>query len=276
MKNRLLLLSICLLVSSTSFACGGSDDDSTSNPPPPVRAAAPKEASPAASADEIALKSGLMLVIKPTLRGLQSKEGYTLELESWQLGPARVEFSGPLRASGRATVSDQARDSGRGFIAPFFWGTGPDKVASGPLIWLSSASFREIQTGGQTTIVPTSLPGSTVAGGTGTQPIGLRKSGTETHTMTMLGRSVSVPVLVAEDDSGTRYSILDTPANPLVVAVRYGPKSTVGGSALPDGLTAGSGYDVVSVELPAPAAVKKPSSEFERPSRSGVPRNGSK
>jgi hypothetical protein len=277
MKDRLLLVSICLLMLSTLVGCGGSDeDDSPAKPAPAPRTLAPKEATPTASPDEIALKSGLSLIITPILRGRPSSERYSLDLKSWQLGPASIEFSGPMQMAGTVTIPEQARVSGKGFAAPFFWGAGSDKVASGPLIWLSSETFRELQSTGRTTIVPTSLPGSAIASGTSTQPIGLRKSGTEMHTVSMLGRSVSVPVLVAEDDSGTRYAILDTPANPLVVSVRYGPKSMVGGSALPGALTAGSGYDVVAIELPKQPTNTRPSEPLGRPSPGGSPRNGAK
>jgi hypothetical protein len=64
---------------------------------------------------------------------------------------------------------------------------------------------------------------------------------------------------VAEDATGTRYEILDTPANPLVVAIRYGARSQVGGAALPDVLLPGSGYDVVAIgSAEQPTTKKKP------------------
>jgi hypothetical protein len=276
--NRLTVLLSIAVTCLALVAC--SEPEAEDPPSPSVRPseparAAPREEGAASSADEIALKTGLTIVMKPVLRGLQSSTKYTLSLTSWQLGPASVAFAGPDNMTGSAKVSEQGREEGRAFVAPFFWGSGQDSAAPGPIVWLSRAAFRELQSKGETSIAPTSLPGGAPpGGGSGLAPLSLKKTGTATHLMTMLDRQVRVPVIVAEDDSGTQYSILDTPANPLVVSVRYGPRSKVGGATLPDSFSAVSGYDVTAVEQTAQPKLAKPSEPMGRPAPIPTPSQG--
>jgi hypothetical protein len=275
MRNTCAFFLLCGLALIALSGCGGSEPSEGLPPstmpgsPPPKRAPVTDTAT-AVSPDEIALKTGLRVVVGSRLRGLPTADKYKLTLTSWQLGPAGVDFTDPLHRSGSVTVSEQALESGRAFIAPFFLDTAGPKSAQGPLIWLSRSVYRELHETGASSIAP-----ATLSGGAGT-PIAITKTGTDTHALKVLDREVRVPVMKAEDAEGTQYEILDTPANPLVVSVRYSAKSKVGGQQLPDTLTAGSGYDVLAVESGQEAKPGKPTERFPRPQRSVAPANGTK
>jgi hypothetical protein len=268
---RFAVLYVILPAACLISACGSNDQPDA---PPTMPGSAPARALPVkddaepASADEVVMRTGLKVVFQPLLRGLTSSDRYSLTLTSWQLGPASADFTAPERMRGSVTVSEAARQTGRAFVGPFFWGTGANKAASGPLVWLSQKAFEELRDAGSTVIAPGSLAGGMHGGRTASSAESiLRKTGSDTHTLTMIDRRVRVPVIVAEDDTGTRYEILDTSANPLVVAVRYGAQSKVGGQSLSDPLSAGSGYDVIAVEPAAEAKPARTPEQFGAPER---------
>jgi len=268
-----LVLGALLVGFAATTGCGGSESNEGLPPSqlpgsPPARRAPVKETATEANADEVALKTGLRVVVRPILRGLPTSDKFLLNITSWQLGPAGIDFVDPLRQSGKVTVSEQALESGRAFIAPFFLKTGSTTTAPGPLIWLSRDTYRELHDAGESTITPSSLVG-------GGASLTLKKTGADVHPLKMLDRDLRVAVLTAEDAEGTQYKILDTPANPLVVSVRYSAKSTVGGQQLPDTLTAGSGYDVLAVES-SDVKPGRPNERFDRPQRSVTPQPGTK
>ena len=64
---------------------------------------------------------GIWIVFKPVVSGIPIAERGFVKIESWQLGPADLSFEVPGTPPGHATVSEQQRESGHGFIGPFFW-----------------------------------------------------------------------------------------------------------------------------------------------------------
>lgn len=202
------------------------------------------------SVDAVPMRTGMRIAVRTLLRGVPVADKPVLDVKSWQLGPAEVAYQVPFGSAGTVTVSEEARSKSNAFIAPMYWSSPSAHEAPGPMIWLSADTFKALHGTGATTIAPGAIPGAGPAPGA---PLALTKTGEGSFTLTVEGRRLDVPVILASDESGTQYKILNAPDNPLVMSVRYVPGSRVGGAARDEKLLDVDGYDVYEIG-PTPAA----------------------
>lgn len=268
-----ILTSIALALSAllaASCGHGGVDlppADTNAAPAPATGPAAP----PAKKAETVSIKWGAnwKLKVRPAFSGQALPQGTgTVSVEAWDGGPSSVSYEFPKAtfgavpqrvnaesrgavrlepASGHITVPQAARAASV-FVPPAFWQNG-DATAPGPLLWLSPGVVGDLKTTKTATLTTSPLPNGLMMAGTpapnpGPAKLSFVKPGM--YVMEVNGQSVRLPALQLEDDRGCRYTVLDSPENPLVVSFRFGSDAVVAGKKLTN--APGSGYDVVAMD----------------------------